>query len=240
MLGRFHEISVATDDIRASVEFYERLGFTQAETGDTWAHPYGVLTDGRAFIGLHQQSMTSPALAFVRPEVAAHVATLERLGIRIESATLTEDAFHHIAFEDPAGLRITIQEARTYSPPLRRVAEASLCGYFAGFSVPCRDFAAGQRFWELLGFVASEQVDSPYARIELTSDHLNLVLHDPRAFARPMLLFGDDDAPADLESMRARDLSFSRELPRGVDPTTHALLESPDGLALLLAQTGNS
>jgi len=44
MLGRFHEISIETPDIRASVEFYERLGFTQANTTDTWTHPYGVLT----------------------------------------------------------------------------------------------------------------------------------------------------------------------------------------------------
>jgi len=30
VLGRFHEISIQTTDIRESVEFYERLGFTQA------------------------------------------------------------------------------------------------------------------------------------------------------------------------------------------------------------------
>ena len=29
MLGRFHEISITTADIRASVVFYESLGFTQ-------------------------------------------------------------------------------------------------------------------------------------------------------------------------------------------------------------------
>ena len=55
VLGRFHEISIATADIRASVEFYESLGFTQAPTTDAWSHPYGVLTDGRLFIGLHQR-----------------------------------------------------------------------------------------------------------------------------------------------------------------------------------------
>ena len=60
MLGRFHEISIATADIRASVEFYESLGFTQAPTTDTWAHPYGVLTDGRLFIGLHQRAGPLP------------------------------------------------------------------------------------------------------------------------------------------------------------------------------------
>ena len=30
LVGRFHEFSVATEDIRACIEFYERLGFTQA------------------------------------------------------------------------------------------------------------------------------------------------------------------------------------------------------------------
>ena len=54
-LGHFHELTLPTPDIRRSVEFYERLGFTQALTGDVWLHPYGVLTDGRIVVGLHQE-----------------------------------------------------------------------------------------------------------------------------------------------------------------------------------------
>jgi hypothetical protein len=73
VLGRFHEISIATADIRASVEFYESLGFTQAPTTDAWSHPYGVLTDGRLFIGLHERQIPSPALTFVLPGVATHL-----------------------------------------------------------------------------------------------------------------------------------------------------------------------
>ena len=60
LLGHFHEISVAVDDVRASVEFYERLGFSQATTTDTYSHPYGVLTDGRLFLGLHQRAGFPP------------------------------------------------------------------------------------------------------------------------------------------------------------------------------------
>ena len=45
MIGRFLELSVQTDDILASVEFYERLGFRQLQVGETWSHPYAVLTD---------------------------------------------------------------------------------------------------------------------------------------------------------------------------------------------------
>ena len=39
LAGTFHEFSVAVDDVRSAVEFYERLGFTQATTSDTFAHP---------------------------------------------------------------------------------------------------------------------------------------------------------------------------------------------------------
>ena len=51
MIGRFLEISLPTPDIRASLEFYESLGFEQATTADTWSYPYAVVTDGHLFLG---------------------------------------------------------------------------------------------------------------------------------------------------------------------------------------------
>src|SRR5256885_10086390 len=47
--------------------------FTQAPTTDTFTHPYGVLTDGRLFIGLHQRSSAPLVLTFVRPGIAGCV-----------------------------------------------------------------------------------------------------------------------------------------------------------------------
>ena len=46
MLGRFLEFSVETPDIPASLEFYGKIGFSQAKVGDAWDHPYAVVTDG--------------------------------------------------------------------------------------------------------------------------------------------------------------------------------------------------
>ena len=60
MLGRFLEFSVATPDIRASLDFYTDLGFSSAEVGDAWPHPYAVVTDGRICLGLHQQALLAP------------------------------------------------------------------------------------------------------------------------------------------------------------------------------------
>ena len=74
LAGTFHEFGVAVEDVRIAVEFYERLGFTQATTTDTFTHPYGVLTDGRLFVGLHQRAGPSPLLTFVRPGIADQLA----------------------------------------------------------------------------------------------------------------------------------------------------------------------
>ena len=88
--GRFHELSLATDDILASVEFYERLGFSQTATTDTYAHPYGVLTDGRIHLGLHARRGASPTLTFVRPGIAACLAEFASLGIELTVARTGE------------------------------------------------------------------------------------------------------------------------------------------------------
>ena len=103
MLGRFHEVSIETADIRASVEFYERLGFSQAATGDTWTHPYGVLTDGRIHVGLHERHFPSPTLTFVHAEIASYAATLEARGIQLDLRKTGEEVFNEIGFRDPAG-----------------------------------------------------------------------------------------------------------------------------------------
>jgi catechol 2,3-dioxygenase-like lactoylglutathione lyase family enzyme len=234
VLGRFHEIGIATDDITESVEFYESLGFTQATTTDTWSHPYGVLTDGRLFIGLHQRRATSLCLTFVLPGIASRLAGFESLGVALTSCKTGEDVLNEIAFLDPFGQPVKVLEARTYSPVAREPTEVSLCGYFDGISMPVRDFEAAKLFWEPLGFVATEESDDPYIHLPLTSDHLDIAFHRPRTFDVPMLVFRDRDMPARIAQLREQGTRISDELPRGLDSTGNALIESPDGTSILL------
>lgn len=237
MLGRFHEISIQTTDIRESVEFYERLGFTQASTNDTWTHPYGVLTDGRAFIGLHQKRFSSPALTFVQAGVAQFANTLEARGIVLDTRNTSEDTFNEIGFHDPDGQAVRVLEARTYSPVTRGDDEVSLCGYFVELSLPSMDFERSREFWEPMGFVATEEPDAPYAHLPLTSDHLDIAFHRPRTLDRPMLVFRDPSMRERLARIRALSvIQETGELPRGLPPAANALLEAPDGTALLLLE----
>lgn len=236
MLGRFLEISITTSDIRASVEFYERLGFSQCTTADIWPHPYGVLTDGRLFLGLHQYRFASPALTFVRPEIARHTAEFTALGIELAFAKTGDDSFNEIGFRDPAGQMITILEARTFSTNERGPRDLSHCGWFADYSIPTTDFAAAARFWERLGFVAMEESDTSYVQLPIVGDGLSLALHRLQTLDRPMLVFRDNQMRERIAQLKARGLAFSAELPRGLDRGANALLDSPEGTALLLLE----
>ncbi|HUK00849.1 MAG TPA: hypothetical protein VLW26_01065, partial [Steroidobacteraceae bacterium] len=142
MLGRFLELSVPTADIRASVEFYERLGFSHAATGDIWNYPYGVVTDGRITLGLHQNVRREPAITFVRAGVARHASELERVGYRIAYRRTGAEEFHEVGLRDPGGALVTVLEARTYSPVDRRPEQLPHCGYFAELTLPQPNFAA--------------------------------------------------------------------------------------------------
>jgi catechol 2,3-dioxygenase-like lactoylglutathione lyase family enzyme len=236
MLGRFLEIGLATTDIRASVEFYERLGFTQAQTGDIWAHPYGVLTDGRVYLGLHQSRLDSPALTFVYPEIAGHVAALERLGIETSTVNIGAEVFNEVGFRDPAGQAVRLLEARTYSPSDRSTLEPSHCGAFRGLSVAAADFERTRAFWEALGFVAGEPEAHPYPHLPLAREGLELALHRPQLAAEPLLAFCDPAMAGRIARLRELAVGPLEPPPRGLDPRGNAVLRAPEGTALLLLQ----
>lgn len=234
VLGRFLEIGLQTPDIRASVEFHERLGFSHCVAGDAWAHPYGVLTDGRLVLGLHQHAVASPSIIFARADLAAQIPELQARGIAFERLRTGSEVFNEIGFCDPAGQSVTVLEARTYSPGDRRREEVSLCGDFVAFSMPAHDFQGCAGFWEGCGFVALEEQPGPWPHMPLTSDHLDLALHPPQNLARPALVFAAPDMRERIARLCALGLEPVAGLPRGLDAHHNALFESPEGMAFLL------
>jgi catechol 2,3-dioxygenase-like lactoylglutathione lyase family enzyme len=234
VLGRFHEISIGTANIAESVAFYERLGFSQCDTADTWQHLYGVMTDGKLFIGLHQFKFPSPALTWVHPGVAQHAHVVEKHGIDLAWKRVGEDSFNEFGFLDPSGQAVRVQEAPTHFSSDRDGGEPSLCGDFAEYSLPAAEFQKLREFWEPLGFVAMDETDTPYPRMTMTSDHLDLAVHRPRTLDAPMLVFASADVGERIERLRTLGCDLSDELPRGLDPRHSALLHAPEGTALLL------
>jgi hypothetical protein len=237
MLGRFLEISIHAPAIQESLEFYQSLGFAQASVGETWPHPYAVVTDGHLFIGLHGAVIRSPSLTFVLPELAAGVEKLRKRGVDFDQERLGSDVFNQVAFTDPGGMAVNILEARTFSPPHLDLPVATTCGYFSEFGMPVRNAAASRDFWEPLGFVALEEEAEPFARSALTSDLLNLGLYRTRTLRQPVLTFEDPDMRERLTRLRERGFILSDEMPDSLDESTNAILEAPEGTRLLLLQS---
>ncbi len=251
LFGRFLELALPTQDIVASVQFYERLGFRQLLTGDAWPHRYGVLSDGRVHLGLHETgaaaalSFGSVAPSFVLPGLARSVAALRAAGIEPEAVHFGDESLHHLQLRDPGDNPVRLQEARTFSPdagerpagapqePVEAPAQ-SLCGYFMHLSLPQTDFAAARGFWERAGWVALPEEDSPYPHLPLTADQLDLAFHARGGIAAPFLAFECADVPAALERLSALDIAPLARPARAMLVAGAALLCAPEGTLLWL------
>jgi len=222
MLGDFLEITLSTPDILASLEFYHKLGFTEAPAREAWKHPYAVVTDGRLYIGLHARETLPPALSFALPELRKQLPNLESLGIEFEFCNIELHRFNEVGFLDPDGGLVTLLEARTYSPVPAEVQ--TLCGYFLEYRLPVRDEEATLRFWDSLGLMADRD-ETGQARISWGG--INIALEPLRPRARPALVFANSDLDVAASLCEMRGLPMQNDT-RGLHLTT------PEGLMLSL------
>jgi catechol 2,3-dioxygenase-like lactoylglutathione lyase family enzyme len=233
LLGRFLEYSLPTPDIQASLDFYLRLGLSEATAGETWSHPYAVVTDGRISLGLHQLAEAEPTLTFVKPRLLQHLPEFEALGIEFDVRRLGNDVFNEVGWRDPTGQRVRLIEARTFSPA-KRSSEFSKLGYFMEIAGPAVSMEVSKLYWEQLGFVGMDELDSPLPHITCTSDHIDLGLYEPHAIRPGTLRFEVDEVRATLASLKEIGVEPAGVVPAALRGPNAALLKAPEGTPLLL------
>ncbi len=231
LIGQFLELSVSTEDIRESADFWTRLGLAQAVTGDTWRHRYAVFTDGSLFVGIHEYAFESPAFTFVRPGLAARLPALAEAGLEFVFAKTSDEEFNEAGFRDPDGHMVALLEARTFSEP--GDPPASLAGPFAHFALTTADVGGGLDFWADLGFAASEAD----GRGDVAGHGLALSL-DPGARGRPpVAVFSADSVAAARERILAAGLTPGPLRAFEADADGFELV-SPEGLRLRVSGAG--
>ena len=236
MLGRFLEFSLATPDIQASLDFYTRLGFSQAAVGEAWFHPYAVVTDGRICLGLHQEPMAAPAVTFVRPELLKYLGTLEGLGMEFEFRRLGNDVFNEVGWFDPSGQLVRLIEARTFSPSKRDGNDTSQCGYFLEIALPTPNLEAAKAYWERFGFVGIDETQDRLPHVSCTSDYIDLGLYNPAHLRRSTLRFEVDDVGGTLARLADIGISPAGEIPAPLRQIPAAVLTAPEGTPILLTE----
>ena len=186
MPGQFLELALSTDEVLADCAGYEQLGFVAAQTGDVWPHHYGVMACHGLCIALHGLPAAPPTLVFTRENVAALARELDARGLQPTQMRLGSDVFNELSLHDPAGNRVRVLEARTFTPPA--APALTRLGRFEALSLPCDDVALSRDYWQQLGFVADSDTAGDLS--VLRGGGLVLMLH-PRAQAgAPLLRFG--------------------------------------------------
>jgi catechol 2,3-dioxygenase-like lactoylglutathione lyase family enzyme len=232
MLGKFLEFSVSTPDVLASLQFYRQLGFSDAEVGETWRHPYAVVTDGRIYIGLHERD-SAAALTFVRPDIVRHLESLESTGVAFEVRRLGDNVFNEIGFRDPAGNMIGLIEARTFSPSKRKPTDMSSCGYFTEIALPATNLDVSKAFWEKYGFVGIDELDAPLPHVTCTSDYIDIGLYETQYVDTATLIFEATDLAACLDIVKKHGI-FPAANHAAALRCRGAALVAPEGTQLLL------
>jgi catechol 2,3-dioxygenase-like lactoylglutathione lyase family enzyme len=235
VLGRFLEFSIPVLDIRASLDFYGTLGFSEAEVGEAWPHPYAVLTDGRICLGLHQQSAFAPSTTFVMPDLLQHLDSFEQRVRQFEFRRLGNDVFNEIGWLDPSGHLIRLVEARTFSPSKRKAVDESLCGYFREIGLPTSSQDTAKAHWEQFGFVGIDEPDAVLPHVSCTSDTIDIGLYEPGHLQGPTLIFEVDDFNGTLARLEASGVKPDGRLPGPLRRMTAALLTAPEGTSILIA-----
>ncbi len=235
MLGRFLEWSLVTEDIQASLNFYAKLGFSEAEVGEAWSHPYAVVTDGRICLGLHQEPEFASSLTFVKPDLFKHLPQFEALGLSFEFRHLGGDVFNELGWLDPAGHLVRLIEARTFSPTKRRASEPSSCGYFLEIALPATSRDLAKDYWERLGFVGMDELDATPPHVGCTSDTIDIGLYEPIHVREPTLRFEVDDLDATRAALESLGITPVKRLPAALKAMPAMLLHAPEGTPILLA-----
>ncbi len=232
MLGRFLELSVAAPDIGESLEFYAKLGFSQAPVNEAWPHAYAVVTDGRIHLGLHGEAPAAATLTFVKPDLLKFLDTLRPWVSNFEFLRLGGDVFNEAGWRSPCGHLLRLVEARTFSPGERPAGEPSHCGYFLEVGLPCADAPQAKRYWEDLGFVGMDEADGSLPHVSCTSDTIDIGLYSPAQLARPALLFDAGDLAA--TQRRLAQVGINPSGPIGTVPgmPPAALRRAPQGALL--------
>ena len=234
MLGQFLEFSLPTPDIQASLEFYLKLGFTEATVGETWTHPYAVVTDGRICLGLHQHAEMAATLTFVKPGLLQHTRVLESLGVEFEYRRLGNDVFNEIGWSDPSGQMIRLIEARTFSPAKRPSSQRSRCGYFLEVALPSPELDAAKTYWEKFGFVGMDELDDVLPHISCTSDFIDLGLYGRQSLQGFALRFETENLEGALTQIGQVGVEPISRSPLKLPKSRAQVLLAPEGTPLLL------
>jgi hypothetical protein len=208
-IGHFLEFSVRAPNILESLHFYKTLGFVELEIGDMWPHKYAVVSDGELNIGLHDRDFDSPAITFVRQNVAKRARTMADHGFEFSFMQLNEDAFNELRFADRDGHTVTMLEARTFHLS-EEAGRDSSCGNWFELTLSVRDAVAAALFWAPIAPALLEMREEPTTHMRFDAGGMPLGLSESIAITAPSLCFKCPDRHGLMGLLEQNGMKFEK------------------------------
>ena len=208
-LGQFLEFSVQTSDILESLQFYKTLGFVELEISDVREHKYAVVSDGELNIGLHDREFDSPAITFVKQDLAKRARKMTDHGFNFRFMQLGEDSFNEIGFADRDGHMISMVEARTFHAS-EEAERDSRCGSWLELTLPVRDTLRAAQFWAPIAPTLLDVREEPTTHMRFDADGAPLGLSESIALEGPSLSFKCTDRSQLLHLLKRNSMDFEK------------------------------
>lgn len=247
-LGDISGLTINCPDLEASLEFYQKLGFTELFRGD---FPFKLIeiTDGQIQIMLRQSPALYFAITYYPRNIDEVAAELEGQGIVFWEKANTESDYlkryitttpdglnvsfvmYVDAFSQPPGPTMLTMPQADYFNPEKYVNKTA--GLFGEIAHPVVDLEASILFWKKLGFATLSKFTSPYPWA-IISDGINSVgLHQTTDFDYPAITYFAPDMAERVEKLKAAGLTDYTEKGGG-----NIVLKTPEGQHINLFKLG--
>jgi catechol 2,3-dioxygenase-like lactoylglutathione lyase family enzyme len=243
MLGQASFISIGTNDLAASVQFYKAFGFTTRKRGAA-PRAFAQMSDGITMISLWEDGQQYMGLTYFTEDFIGAKKQLDASGALLANES-SQDGYPMIVYLTPdSSTSICViggMPKDLYQPTGKTLLDmvpsddnqfpaelTSNFGVFGEFAIPTHDLDASIQFWKKLGFTMSSRSDQQGMVFAILSDGQNIVgVHEAENWDYNALTYFMIDASDALQRLDAAGLNRD-EMPAEFG-NKHGVYRSPEG-----------
>lgn len=244
-LGQLSQIAATTADLKASITWWERLGFHVVVQMDQ-PRPWVQLTDESILVYLVQSTEQFCRLSYFTNDYAGTLKALKKAHIKSKSQENTaEGAPYRTVIVSPDGQEISIvnmDPAHMYHPQGKTMLTLDQASMMKGENMPtqlgmfgeyCHKVAnlkESMAYWEKLGFQSKGINLVPYPWTIMTDGMSIVGLHQTKDWEGSAITYFAPDMGKRLEALKAEGIT-GKEI--GMGPN-NVVVTSPEGVKLFL------
>ncbi|MBN2366202.1 MAG: VOC family protein [Calditrichaeota bacterium] len=187
--GNYFQISLSSENLQTSLDFYLNLGFSEIEVYKDAAVPWAIISDGFNIYMLSQNKFPSPALNYYDKNLEERLPALEEAGLKTEQTTGESGKLQSAVLIDPTGVGISLINMDSRGLPRPSLSDSLLTGRFLELSIPVPDLTESLIFWKNLGFHLVSEGVKPYPMTVLSDNQIRIGLHQTVVFTSPAITY---------------------------------------------------